>query len=100
MIDLIKKAMFMGLGAASLTKEKVEEVAREFVDKGKLSQQEGEKLVDELMKKSDQAKDDLKEQVSQKVEEVLAGMNLAKKEDVTALRQEIEDLRQEIQSSD
>jgi len=32
MIDLIKKAMFTGIGIASLTKDKVEEIAKEFAE--------------------------------------------------------------------
>lgn len=89
MIELIKKAMLTGLGVASLTKEKVEEVAQEFVEKGKLTEQEGKKLVDELMAKSEESKEDIKKQVDELVAKTLAKMDIATKEDIAALRTEI-----------
>ena len=37
MIDVIKKAILAGVGAAALTKEKTEEALSDLVEKGKLS---------------------------------------------------------------
>ena len=37
MIEVIKKAILAGVGAAALTKEKAEEVLGDLVEKGKLS---------------------------------------------------------------
>ncbi len=35
MIELVKKTLLTGVGVAALTKEKIEEVARDFVEKEK-----------------------------------------------------------------
>lgn len=93
MIDLIKKAMFTGIGVASLTKEKIEDVAQEFIDKGKLSETEGKKLVDELMVKSEESKEDVKKQVEELVNSTLANMNIAKASDIEELKAEIQALK-------
>ena len=45
MIDLIKKSV-LGVGAATLTKEKAEEVLGELVDKGKLSATEAKETAE------------------------------------------------------
>lgn len=95
MIELIKKAMLTGLGVASLTKEKVEEVANDFIEKGKLSEQEGKKLVDELMAKSEESKEDIKKQVDELVGKALAKMEIATKEDIASLRKEILAMKKE-----
>jgi polyhydroxyalkanoate synthesis regulator phasin len=59
MFDLIKKTMLTGVGLAAMTKDKVEELAKELSEKGKLSEKEGKDLVDDLLKKSEQSRKDL-----------------------------------------
>ena len=44
MFDLIKKTMLTGVGLAAMTKDKVEELAKELSKKGKLSEKEGKDL--------------------------------------------------------
>jgi len=71
MFELIKKAMFTGIGMAAMTKEKVEELAADFIRKGNLSEQEGRKLVDELMKKSEESQAEIKKQLDEIVRSTL-----------------------------
>lgn len=96
MIDLIKKAMFTGVGFAALTKEKVEDVAKVFVEQGKLSRQEGEKLVDELMERSKESQQQLTKQVGEMVESAMEGMNLVSMKEIENLQEEIADLKKRI----
>ena len=49
MIDLIKKALYTGVGLAVLTKEKAEELVQELTKQAKLSEQEGKELFDGLL---------------------------------------------------
>ncbi len=93
MIDLVKKAMFTGIGVMSLTKEKVEELAAEFVEKGKLSEQEGKKLVDEMMKRSEESKDEVKKQIEQVVQTTLGKMDIVTKSDLRELKDELAALK-------
>lgn len=48
MFDIIKKVVLTGVGLAAMTKDKVEEVARDLAKKGKLTEKEGKELVDDL----------------------------------------------------
>ena len=96
MIDLIKKAMLTGIGVASLTKEKIEEVANEFVEKGKLPEQEGKKFVQEMLQKSDESKEDLKKQFDQMLESALGKMQLVRAADLEELKKEIVTLQKEV----
>ncbi len=95
MIELIKKAMLTGLGVASLTKEKIEEVAKDFIEKGKLTEQEGKKLVDELMARSEESKEDIKKQVDEVVGKAISKLDIATKDDIAALRAEILAMKKE-----
>lgn len=86
------------MGAASLTKEKIDEFSRELIHVGKLSEQEGEKLVNELRKKADESKESLRQQTELVVEAVLQRMQLAKLSDVERLESEIAVLRNELET--
>jgi len=98
MIDLLKKAVLTGIGVASLTKEKIEEVSRDFIDKGKLSEKEGEKFVEEMLSRADESKQSLKKQTESVVEATLDKMQLARASDIENLKAEIGSLRDEIES--
>jgi polyhydroxyalkanoate synthesis regulator phasin len=94
MIDLIKKTLLTGVGVAVLTKEKLEELAKDFVEKGKMTEQEGRALVDDLVARSEESRVELQKQIEEKVESVLEKMDLAKKSEVDALKLQVDELQQ------
>jgi len=98
MIDLIKKAVLTGMGVASLTKDKIDEFSRELIEKGKLTEQEGEKFVQEMLKRAEESRDALILQTHKVVEATLNKMQLAKAADVEKLQVEIAGLRKEIEA--
>jgi polyhydroxyalkanoate synthesis regulator phasin len=98
MIDLIKKAVLTGMGVVSLTKEKIDEFSRELIDKGKLSEQEGENFILEMRKKADESKEAFRKQTDKVVEATLNRMQLAKVSDLEKLQAEIAGLRKEIEA--
>ncbi len=53
MKELLKNVVYTGIGAAFLTKEKIEEFKDDLVNQGKIGQDEGKRFVDELVQKTD-----------------------------------------------
>lgn len=98
MIDLIKKAVLTGVGIASLTRDKIEDLAKELIDKGKMSEQEGEKLVQEMLSRADESRQTLKTQTESLVKSTIDKMQLARVEDIELLKAEIGRLREEIET--
>lgn len=98
MIDVIKKAVLTGIGIASLTKDKIEDLAKDLVDKGKMSEQEGEKLVQEMLSRAEESRQTMKKQTETLVQNTIDKMHLARMEDIDLLKKEIELLREEISS--
>ncbi len=96
MLELIKKTALAGVGAASFTAEKVEEIAKELVEKGKLTEVEGRKFVDEMQNRAEESKESIKKYVENAVEQALARMNLAQTSDIKKLQEEIALLRAEL----
>jgi polyhydroxyalkanoate synthesis regulator phasin len=92
MIDLIKKALYTGVGFAVLTKEKAEELVQELTKQAKLSEQEGKELFDGLLKQSEQARNDFQSKVDETVLAVVKRLNLATKDEVAALKAKVDEL--------
>ena len=92
--------MFTGIGMMSLSKEKVEEIAGEFVEKGKLSEQEGKNLVSDLLKRSEESKGELKKQIEAAVKSTVAKMDIATKTDIEALKSDLAVLRDSLKDKE
>ena len=97
MIDLIKKALYTGVGMAILTKEKAEELVKELTQQAKLSEQEGKELFDGFLKQSEQARTDFQTKVDETVLSVIKRLNLASKDEVDALRVKLDELSAKIE---
>lgn len=91
-MDLIKKTMYMGVGLAYMTKEKVEEISRELIKKGELSAAEGKEFFDGLTEKSEEARKALEDRVEKTVKRVLAKLDISTKDDLSALEKRLAEL--------
>jgi polyhydroxyalkanoate synthesis regulator phasin len=59
MVDLLKKTLYVSMGIVSMTKEKVEDLAKKVASEAKLSESEGKQFVDDVLKKSDEIKESI-----------------------------------------
>ena len=98
MIDLIKKIVFTGVGLASLTKDKIEALGKEIAEQAKLSEKEGKELLDELMKKSEESREEFEGQVEKFVKETLKKMNLATRDDLLKLEKQVQRLSRDLKA--
>jgi polyhydroxyalkanoate synthesis regulator phasin len=90
MFDIIKKSLYAGIGALALTEEKMQEVVDEFVDKGKLTQKEGETLVEELQDVIQENKTKLSKMIDERVKDLLDELDVAMKKDVADLEKQMQ----------
>ena len=93
MKELLKSIVYTGIGAAFLTKEKIEELKDDLVEQGKISQDEGKQFVDELVNKTDSIKDSLDLRISQIIEEKIKQLGIVTKDDFADLRRQVEELQ-------
>ena len=93
MKELLKNIAYTGIGAAFLTKEKIEELKDDLVEQGKISQDEGKQFVDELVKKTNSTKDSLDLKISQIVEEKIKQLDIVTNDDFADLRRQVEELQ-------
>jgi len=97
MVDLIKKALYTGVGLAVLTKEKAEELVKDLTQQAKLSEQEGKELFEGLLKQSEQARNDFQAKIDEAVLTVVKRLNLATKDEVASLKAKVEELSSKIE---
>lgn len=100
MIDLIKKTLTTGLGMAFITKEKIEELSKEFVEKGKLSEKDARGLIDELSKKSKEARTKVEEEIEKVVTGTVKKMNLATRDDFRLLEKKLDQLTKAVKEKE
>lgn len=72
MIDLIKKTLLAGVGAAIVTKEKVESALDEFVKQGKVSSTEARAMADKIAADGRREFDILSNELNEKIRDFLA----------------------------
>jgi polyhydroxyalkanoate synthesis regulator phasin len=92
MKDLLKNVMYAGIGAAFLTREKLEEVGKDLAEKGSLSVDEGKAFVDDLLKKSESAKINLEQWIGRKVEERMKSCRCVNADELAELRRRLDEL--------
>ena len=94
--DILRKMGLFGIGVISLTKEKVEELSRELIQKGDLSQEEGKKFVHDVLAEKEKQVKDIESQVNTKVQEFINKSGVVTKKDIQALEKKIEELEKKL----
>jgi polyhydroxyalkanoate synthesis regulator phasin len=93
-MSLFKTFMNFSVGAASLTREKIEEWVDEAIKRGELSAADRTETIDELQQRAQKATADLKRLIDERIETL--GNKLRGREEIDRLRAEIETLKAKI----
>jgi len=102
MDELFKKFLYTGVGLASLTAEKLQETVDELVGKGKVSKDEGKKIVDDFVDRVDDQRSDIEKRMREMADNIASSINLPKmatKEDIEALMNRLETLEAKVNAS-
>lgn len=93
MLDMMKKALMAGIGLALKTKDEVEEIAKELIQKGKMSEKDGKKFLDDLMARYESAESNMDTWVENAVQNLIKKGKLATRDEIEGLRKEVQDLK-------
>lgn len=96
MLELIKQSMLAGIGLVLKTKDEVEKLAKELIEKGKMSEKEGKNFLEAIREKSDDARSKLEKRVEKIVKEILKKVDVASRDELLALKKEIRELKKAI----
>jgi len=89
MLRLVKKTAFIGLGLAAMSVAALEQLGERIAKEANLSEDEGKKLVADLIEQSKQSRADLMETFEQTVRNSLKSMNVVTTEDLKPMEKRL-----------
>lgn len=92
MLDIIKKSIYLGLGAATLTKERIESLVDELIEKGQLAKDDKPKAVQDILDKIEKEEKEIKTKIDDTVTETMNKIGIVAKSDYDALLKRVEEL--------
>ncbi|MGP4071233.1 phasin family protein [Piscibacillus sp. B03] len=92
MRDYFNKGLSLGLGLASASKEQVNRVMDELIDKGELTKEESDHLLKELKRKGEQSQKQLDDKVKKQLKTYLDELEVPTKTDMEKLEERIRKL--------
>lgn len=92
MSDLIKNIMLANLGIISVSKKKAEELARDLIKEGALSETEGAKFTKDLITKSEEISSDINKKIEETVAKSLKRLDLPTHRDLEDIKQKLDKL--------
>lgn len=90
--DLIRRSFLLGLGAISLTADKVQEWTDELVERGEMTRDQATSMVDELTRRGQETRRDLQDMIKDQVRESIKELNLPTKTDLHRLEDKLDRL--------
>ncbi len=78
MFDLIKQSLYLGIGFASLTRDRLVELGHEISTRAQLTQEQSKQFEDELLKKAEQARADLAAEIDKRVDRAFIQLGIVK----------------------
>jgi poly(hydroxyalkanoate) granule-associated protein len=98
MLDAIKKTYLLGLGLATVTREKVEEVVDELVRRGEVAEKDRSHVVQDFMDRARDEQRRLTSSVKETVQKVVGELGVPGKAQFEELRRRVEDLEKQTHS--
>ncbi|AGW14894.1 phasin family protein [Megalodesulfovibrio gigas] len=83
---LPKDLLYIGLGAAYMAKDKMDELLGDLEERGKLSREEAEKFLDDAKARAAKERTDMEASLKTALREAVAELGLATKDDVEDLK--------------
>jgi poly(hydroxyalkanoate) granule-associated protein len=96
LMETVRKIMLAGVGAVALAQDEIEELVNKFVERGEIAEKDGRKLVRELRDRRKKEAEKAEDEVSKRVEDILARMNVPTKADIEALGEKIAALSKKV----
>ncbi|MDB5050739.1 MAG: hypothetical protein JWO30_3810 [Fibrobacteres bacterium] len=98
LFETLKKTLYAGVGLAFLTRDKIEELGKRVADETRLSEADGKKFIDEILKKSEDAKNAFEKAVNAGVTAAMEKLDLPRRGDMKTLEARIKTLEERVRA--
>lgn len=89
MLDFFRKAALAGIGALTLTEERARKLVEELVEQGRVSRDEGEALIHDMMAKADTSRTEWEGRLREMVQEGFRKMDLVPRKDLQVVEEQL-----------
>ncbi|MEM7260463.1 MAG: hypothetical protein AAF488_00635 [Planctomycetota bacterium] len=84
-MDPLRNALLAGLGAMSYGQDKLNNLVSSLIDKGDLTREQGEQVLDEWVRKGEEEKQNVSDKVSKEIQRLLEKLQMISREEFDAL---------------
>ncbi len=88
MSNLLEKSFYMGLGLFAYSREKIEKLVEELVNKGEVAGKDAQGFVSDLVKKGEEQREELRKIIREELKEFFKAGDIASKEDIRKIIRE------------
>lgn len=89
MNDLFKRMLSLGFGITAVSKEKIETLVNEWVQKGEVNSAESKELVKRLVERGEEEQRELKRVIREQLQKLLIELQVATTDDIERLEKRI-----------
>lgn len=89
MIELVEKAMMVGMGALSLTQKKAEEMLEDLKNRFNISEEEGKALMERLQQFAEENQKKISALAQEEVKKAFERMGIVEREEFEKLRKKV-----------
>lgn len=97
MIEDIKKSFLTGIGAVLLTKNKIEEITRQWVDESRISRDDADRLADALLEAGRNQWSSVETAVKDAARRTLSAMDVGSRRELEELKAEVANLQKRVE---
>lgn len=98
--EAARTVLLASIGAVALAQDEIEELVNKLVERGELAEKDGRKLAKDLMERrkqrSQEARDEIGDELENRIEDVLHRLNVPTKRDIDSLSRKITALSQKV----
>lgn len=100
-MEKLKNFIYAGIGLATTTSDKIKNTVEDLVEKGKISDAEGKKIVDDFFNSTNEMKDDFEERLKSFSNELTEKFEFLKKKGnvIDSLEAKIEELENKLEEA-
>jgi len=98
-MNMLEKAFYLGLGVFSVTRERVEKLVNELMEKGEISRDEAGQVIEELVKKGEEEKKAIRSLIQEELGGIKKDLSMASRAELDELKARIEELEKRLEQS-
>jgi len=91
-MSMFHRAINLGLGAISLTREKAESFLDELVERGEISREDAKQAMDDMIKKGEEQKEEFRKMISEEIDNWKTKFGIVTRAELDKLAERIKEL--------